>query len=61
NIGISLPGTGEEPSCPVFIDGQHARTLRGTYEDLAREFQQLVDDYVAARYPPRTTTASPGG
>ena len=30
NIGISLPGTGEAPSCPVFIDGQHVTTLRGT-------------------------------
>jgi (E)-4-hydroxy-3-methylbut-2-enyl-diphosphate synthase len=51
NIGISLPGTGEAPTCPVFIDGRHAKTLRGTYEELAAEFQQLVDDYVATRYP----------
>src|SRR5436190_5335256 len=35
NIGISLPGTGEAPHCPVFIDGEHATTLRGTYEELA--------------------------
>ena len=35
NIGISLPGTGEAPNCPIFIDGQHATTLRGTYEELA--------------------------
>ena len=35
NIGISLPGTGESPNCPVFIDGQHATTLRGTYDELA--------------------------
>jgi len=50
NIGISLPGTGEEPSCPVFIDGRHALTLRGSYEELADEFQRLVDDYVDTRY-----------
>jgi (E)-4-hydroxy-3-methylbut-2-enyl-diphosphate synthase len=53
NIGISLPGTGEEPNCPIFIDGQHVKTLRGTYEQLAREFQQLVDDYVDAKYTRR--------
>ena len=46
NIGISLPGTGEAPNCPVFIDGQHATTLRGTYDELATAFQALVDDYV---------------
>ena len=53
NIGISLPGTGEAPNCPVFIDGEHARTLRGTYEELAVAFRQLVDEYVAAKYAPR--------
>ena len=36
NIGISLPGTGEAPNCPVFIDGEHHTTLRGTYDELAR-------------------------
>lgn len=51
NIGISLPGTGEAPNCPVFIDGQHALTLRGTYEELSVAFQRLVDDYVATHYP----------
>ena len=40
NIGISLPGTGEAPNCPVFIDGKHATTLRGTYEELAAAFQR---------------------
>ena len=50
NIGISLPGTGEAPNCPVFIDGQHATTLRGTYDELAAAFQTLVDDYVEAKY-----------
>jgi (E)-4-hydroxy-3-methylbut-2-enyl-diphosphate synthase len=50
SIGISLPGTGEEPSCPVYIDGQHATTLRGTYEELDRAFRELVDTYVATKY-----------
>src|SRR5881392_231110 len=50
SIGISLPGTGEEPSCPIFIDGRHATTLRGSYEDLAAEFQRLVDEYVSTKY-----------
>jgi (E)-4-hydroxy-3-methylbut-2-enyl-diphosphate synthase len=57
NIGISLPGTGEAPTCPVFIDGQHHSTLRGSYEDLAAAFQALVDDYVATRYPTRQPSA----
>jgi (E)-4-hydroxy-3-methylbut-2-enyl-diphosphate synthase len=51
NIGISLPGTGEAPNCPVFIDGQHVTTLRGTYDELATAFQLLVDQYVDRKYP----------
>jgi (E)-4-hydroxy-3-methylbut-2-enyl-diphosphate synthase len=51
NIGISLPGTGESPNCPIYIDGVHATTLRGTYDELAAAFQQLVDDYVERKYP----------
>jgi len=51
NIGISLPGTGEAPNCPIYVDGRHVATLRGTYEELAAEFQRLVDDYIATRYP----------
>src|SRR5205809_4028602 len=47
NIGISLPGTGEAPNCPIFIDGRHVTTLRGTYEELAAEFQRLVDESIA--------------
>jgi (E)-4-hydroxy-3-methylbut-2-enyl-diphosphate synthase len=58
NIGISLPGTGEAPNCPVFIDGHHHTTLRGTYDELAAAFRQLVDDYVATRYP-RKAVAEP--
>ncbi|MBI3262328.1 MAG: flavodoxin-dependent (E)-4-hydroxy-3-methylbut-2-enyl-diphosphate synthase [Acidobacteria bacterium] len=54
NIGISLPGTGEAPNCPIYIDGQHVTTLRGTYDELAAAFQKLVDDYVETRYPRKT-------
>ena len=53
NIGISLPGTGEAPNCPVFIDGQHHTTLRGTYDELAVAFRELVDNYVSTKYPVR--------
>ncbi len=53
NIGISLPGTGEAPNCPVFIDGQHATTLRGTSEELAAAFRDLVDNYVSTKYLPK--------
>ncbi|MFN8767036.1 MAG: flavodoxin-dependent (E)-4-hydroxy-3-methylbut-2-enyl-diphosphate synthase, partial [Lysobacteraceae bacterium] len=48
NIGISLPGTGEAPSAPVFIDGEKAMTLKG--ENIAREFVGIIDDYVAKNY-----------
>jgi (E)-4-hydroxy-3-methylbut-2-enyl-diphosphate synthase len=51
NIGISLPGTGEAPNCPVYIDGHHHTTLRGTYDELAVAFRALVDGYVSSRYP----------
>jgi (E)-4-hydroxy-3-methylbut-2-enyl-diphosphate synthase len=51
SIGISLPGTGEAPNCPVYIDGQHYTTLRGTYDELATAFRGLVDNYVETRYP----------
>ena len=63
SIGISLPGTGEEPSCPVYIDGQHTTTLRGSYEELDRAFRELVDTYVATKYPRRNVSAalSPSG
>jgi (E)-4-hydroxy-3-methylbut-2-enyl-diphosphate synthase len=58
NIGISLPGTGEAPNCPIFIDGQHAMTLRGTPDELAAAFQKLVDDYVAAKYRRKPAVAA---
>jgi (E)-4-hydroxy-3-methylbut-2-enyl-diphosphate synthase len=50
NIGISLPGTGEAPNCPVYIDGAHFTTLRGSYDELAEGFRALIDDYVATHY-----------
>jgi (E)-4-hydroxy-3-methylbut-2-enyl-diphosphate synthase len=50
NIGISLPGTGESPNCPIFVDGQHVTTLRGTYDELAASFQSLIDVYVEQRW-----------
>ena len=48
NIGISLPGTGEAPAAPVYVDGEKSVTLRG--ERIAEEFQALVEDYVQRRY-----------
>ena len=48
DVGISLPGTGEEPSAPVFIDGQKVKTLKGP--GIAEEFQKIVEDYVSTRY-----------
>jgi len=49
NLGISLPGTFEEPKAPVYVDGEHYTTLRG--EHIAEEFQRILDDYVITRYP----------
>ncbi|HTS02496.1 MAG TPA: flavodoxin-dependent (E)-4-hydroxy-3-methylbut-2-enyl-diphosphate synthase [Thermoanaerobaculia bacterium] len=57
NIGISLPGTGEAPSCPVFIDGQKFATLKGNYDELSAAFRRLVDDYVETKYPRRDASA----
>ncbi len=54
NIGISLPGTGEAPRCPVYIDGQKDVTLEGTYDELAVAFKNLVDTYIARKYPKKT-------
>ena len=51
NIGISLPGTGEAPHCPVFIDGRHFTTLKGNYEELSEAFRKLVEEYVEGTYP----------
>ncbi len=51
NIGISLPGTGESPAAPVFIDGKKTVTLRG--DNIAAEFRRIVDDYVESHYARR--------
>jgi (E)-4-hydroxy-3-methylbut-2-enyl-diphosphate synthase len=51
NIGISLPGTGETPAAPIYIDGEKAMTLRGNH--IAAEFTQIVDEYVARKFAPR--------
>ena len=48
NVGISLPGTGETPVAPVFVDGDKTVTLKG--DRIAEEFQQIVDDYVRTTY-----------
>ncbi len=53
NIGISLPGTGESPSCPVYIDGAQAETLSGNRAQLAEGFRRIIEDYVTQKYPPR--------
>ncbi len=55
DIGISLPGTGEAPAAPVFIDGQKALTLRG--ENIAREFHQIVENYIEKRFGHLAETA----
>jgi len=55
NIGISLPGTGEAPRCPVYIDGQKFTTLEGTYDELSAAFEALVNDYVSTKYARRET------
>lgn len=48
NIGISLPGNGEDPSAPVFIDGRRTHILKG--DDIAEQFINLIDDYVSTKY-----------
>ena len=58
NIGISLPGTGEEPTCPVYVDGRHTTTLRGSYDELSVAFRRLIDDYVEDKYA-RKPVATP--
>ena len=57
DIGISLPGTFEEPVAPVFIDGKLDRTLRG--DGLVAEFIDILEDYVAKRYPGAGALAAP--
>ncbi len=53
DIGISLPGTGEAPTAPVFVDGKKVATLRGA--TLTADFKRMVEDYVARRFSRRAT------
>ena len=53
DIGISLPGTGEAPAAPVFVDGKKVVTLRGP--NIAAEFKQIVEDYIERRFGPKAT------
>jgi (E)-4-hydroxy-3-methylbut-2-enyl-diphosphate synthase len=51
NVGISLPGTGEDPKAPVYVDGKLTKILQG--ENLIQEFTSIVEQYVASHYPAR--------
>ncbi len=57
NIGLSLPGTGEHPSAPVYADGRKVATLKGDAKGIAEQFLKMVEEYVETRYRP-TVTAS---
>ena len=59
DIGISLPGTGEQPAAPVFVDGEKTVTLRGA--NIVDEFQKIVDNYVNLRYRRRDGSSEPSG
>ena len=50
NIGISLPGSGESPVCPVYVDGEKVASLKGTPQELAAEFRAIIDNYVESRF-----------
>ncbi|MFP4502303.1 MAG: flavodoxin-dependent (E)-4-hydroxy-3-methylbut-2-enyl-diphosphate synthase [Candidatus Hydrogenedentota bacterium] len=53
DIGISLPGNGEAPVCPVYVDGEKYASYSGTQDELAAQFRALLEDYVAKKYPRR--------
>jgi (E)-4-hydroxy-3-methylbut-2-enyl-diphosphate synthase len=55
NIGISLPGTFEEPKAPVYVDGRLLVTLKG--ERIVAEFLEILEEYVAGRYGPEAAVA----
>ncbi len=50
DIGISLPGTGEKPRCPVFVDGRQVATLRGEIDEIADRFMAMIDDYAETTF-----------
>jgi (E)-4-hydroxy-3-methylbut-2-enyl-diphosphate synthase len=54
NIGISLPGSGERPVAPVYVDGRKSVTLKG--DNIAGEVRRIVDDYVQMKYPKKSAT-----
>jgi (E)-4-hydroxy-3-methylbut-2-enyl-diphosphate synthase len=56
DIGISLPGTGEAPAAPVFVDGQKVATLRGP--NIASDFKHIVEDYIERRFGPKADNES---
>jgi len=56
NLGISLPGTFEEPTAPVYVDGRLLKTLRG--DAIVAEFLTILEDYVATHYPERPTVSA---
>ncbi len=58
DIGISLPGTGESPRAPVYVDGEKVATLEGA--TLAEDFIRMVEEYVEARFPLQDAAAIPG-
>ena len=58
NIGISLPGSGEEPKCPVYVDGNHTMTLIGTPDQIGAAFREVIDTYVQNRFPPKMVEAT---
>jgi len=59
DIGISLPGTGEVPAAPVYVDGQRTVTLKG--EHIAQEFQAIVQDYIEKRYGREASSSTGAG
>jgi len=58
NIGISLPGTGESPRCPVYVDGRQMTSLQGNFSELSDAFRQIIEDYVETSYSPITTASA---
>ena len=58
NIGISLPGTFEEPKAPVYVDGKLLTTLRG--DAIVQDFLEILEDYVASHYAPRRSSPPSG-
>ena len=53
NIGISLPGSGESPVCPVYVDGEKVAGLKGSPQELASGFREIIDKYIETRFEHR--------